>query len=136
VLPLLLPLSQNKQKELLEDLQEISEGKDIPLEDLLQIDEIRNIVDSEKLSPLQRADKIRILLRRKRYPLLSSWEKFFDATLKRMQWPREIKIKHSPFFEDDTVSVAFSFKNREEFKDSLSKLKEMASKQEFPKLLK
>ncbi|MFB0565402.1 MAG: ParB/RepB/Spo0J family partition protein [Candidatus Aminicenantaceae bacterium] len=136
IFPLLLPLSQNKQREVLEDIQDISERENIPVEDVLKKKEIRNILDLEKLSLLQKAGKIRLFLRKKRYPLLSSWEESFKTSLKKMKWPKEIEIRHSPFFEGENISVTFSFRNRKEFEENLLKLKGMASNKEFPRLLK
>ena len=136
VMPILVPLGQNKQKEILEDLQEISQRENIAAEGILKTVEILHIQSSDKLSSLQKADKIRILLRKRRYPSFSSWKESFDLTLRKMQWPEEIALKHSPFFEDEDISVTFSFKNKKEFEESISKLKQMASKKEFNKLFR
>jgi len=136
VMPILMPLGQNKQKEILEDLQEISQRENITAEEILKSREILPIQSSDKLSPLQKADKIRVWLRKRRYPSFSSWEESFDLTLRKMRWPKEIALKHSPFFEDEDISVAFSFKNKKEFEESISKLKQLASQKEFSKLFR
>lgn len=136
LLPLLLPLGQNKQKELLEDLQEVSRKSDIPAEKLLASKEIQDALKSERLSPLQKSDKIRLLLKRKRYPSLSSMRDSFDSLLKRIDWPKEISVKSSPFFEDEDVSVSFTFRNNVEFQRHLRKLQKLASKKEFSNLFK
>jgi ParB-like chromosome segregation protein Spo0J len=136
VMPILMPLGQNKQKEILEDLQEISQRENIAVEGILKAVEIRHIQSSEKLSPLQKADKIRALLHKRRYPSFSSWKESFDSSLRKMHWPKEIALKHSPFFEDEDIAVTFSFKNKKEFEENISKLKQMASKKEFSKLFR
>ncbi len=136
VMPILMPLGQNKQKEILEDLQEISQREDIATEEILKSREILSVQSSDKLSPLQKADRIRVWLRKRRYPSFSSWKESFDLTLRKMRWPKEISLKHSPFFEDEDISVAFGFKNKKEFEERVSKLKQMASKKEFNKLFR
>jgi len=136
ILPLLLPLGQNKQKEILEDLQEISRKNDIPVKEILVTAEIQEILDSPKLSSLQKSERLRIALRKKKYPCYSSWKDSFDAFLRKVRWPKEIPIKPSPFFEDDTISVTLHFKNEEEFRANLSKLQEIASQEEFSKMFK
>ncbi len=136
VMPILAPLGQNKQKEILEDLQEISPRENIAVEDILKSREILHIQSSVELSPLQKADRIRAWLRKRRYPSLSSWEESFDLTLRKMRWPKKIALKHSPFFEDEDISVAFSFKNKKEFEESVSKLKQLASAKEFNDLFR
>lgn len=134
LLPLLIPLGQNKQKEILEDLQEISRKSDIPAEKLLTSKEIQEALKSESLSPLQKSDKIRLFLKRKRYPSLSSMKDSFDSLLERIEWPKEISVKPSPFFEGEDVSVSFTFRNNVEFQEHLRRLQKLASRKEFPTL--
>lgn len=136
LLPLLLPLGQNKQKEILEDLREISLKNDIPADKILKSEEILEVIDSERLSPLQKANKIRLILKKKRYPHFYSWKEAFDLSLKKVRWPKDIAINHSPFFEDENVAVQFRFKNQKEFRSHLLKLREVASKKEFSRLFK
>jgi len=136
LLPLLLPSGQNKQKELLEDLLEIAKRNNMPAKNILISGEVKAIQDMETLTPLQKADKIRALLREKRYPVFSSWKDSFDSLLKKMKWPREITVNPSPFFEEDNFTVIFSFENQEQFKSNLLKLKELSSRDEFLEVFK
>ncbi len=135
-LPLLLPLNLNKQKELLEDFREISIRDDRPVSKIIESEEIRAILGSEKLSSLQKSNKIRHVLKKKRYPHLSSWEEKFDATLRNLDWPKDVSLQPSPFFEDDKVTLQFSFKNEQEFKRHLSKLQDVSSKKAFSGVFK
>ena len=136
LLPLLLPSGQNKMKGILEDLKEISRRNDIPAKKILSSKEILDIMGSEKLSPLQKTDKIRLILMKKRYPALSSRKESFDSLLKKFRLPKNIMVKPSPFFEEENFSVNFSFGNRKELKTNLVKLQELAAKQEFAEIFK
>ena len=136
LLPLLLPSGQNKMKGILEDLKEISRRNDIPAKKVLSSKEILDIMGSEKLSPLQKADKIRLILMKKRYPALSSRKESFDSLLKKLRLPKNIMVKPSPFFEEENFSVNISFGNRKELKINLVKLQELAAKQEFAEIFK
>ena len=136
LLPLLLPLGQNKQKELLEDLLEIAKRNNLPAKNMLLSKEIKAVQANETLAPLQKADKIRALLKEKRYPVFSSWKDSFDSLLKKMKWPREITVNPSPFFEEDSFTVIFSFENQEQFKTNLLKLEELSSRAEFLEIFK
>jgi ParB family chromosome partitioning protein len=136
LLPLLLPAGQNKLKGILEDLKEISRRNDIPPKKILSSKDILDIMGSKKLSPLQKTDKVRLILMKKRYPALSSREESFDSLLKRLQVPKTIEVKPSPFFEEENFTVNFSFGDREELKTKLIKLQELASKQEFSAIFK
>jgi ParB family chromosome partitioning protein len=134
--PLVSPLSQNKMTELLESLMEISKRDELPVRKILGSKEVKEILDSRRLFPLQKADKVRLVLRKKRYPNLSSWEESFDALRKEMRWPREITLSPTPYFEEKKLSVAFNFENQEEFNARLFKLGELASKKEFSEFFK
>ena len=134
LLPLIMPLGQNKTKELLEDILEISKRDSIPVREILSRKELADIWKSGNLSLLQKADKIRVLLRRRRYPKLFSWKDSFDSLLTRMKWPEEIMIKPCLFFEEEDLTVSFTFKDKEGFRNSLHKLNELLTKKEFSKL--
>ena len=136
VLPLLLPLGQNKQREILENLLEIARRYELTVKEILAAEEIQEILSSPKFSPLQKSEKIRLSLRKKRYPSLSSWRESFDFSLKKIHWPPEIEVKPSPYFEDDKLSLAFSFRNKEEFKSRLSKLQKIVRKEEFSRIFR
>jgi len=136
LLPLLLPAGQNKLKGILEDLKEISRRNDIAPKKILSSKEILDIMGSEKLSLLQKTDKVRLILMKKRYPALSSRKESFDSLLKRLRVPKTVEVRPSPFFEEENFMVNFSFENSEELKTNLIKLQELASKQEFSAIFK
>ncbi len=136
LLPYLLPLGQNKRKEILEDLIEVSKRNDIPLKNLILSEEIQAIQGNDALSPLQKADNIRLLLRKQRYPVFSSWRDSFDSLLRRMRWPEGISVEPSPFFEDENFIVTFTFEDHAQFKSHLDKLGELSSKEEFVQIFK
>jgi len=92
LLPLLLPLGQNKHREMLEDILEVSKKNDTPVQQILFSPEIRAIQESKTLTPLQKADRTLLLLRKKRYPALSSMQDSFESLLRKMDWPEEIRI--------------------------------------------
>jgi len=111
LLPLLLPLGQNKRRELLEDILEVSRMNNTPVQKTLLSPEIQAVQESETLTLLQKADRTLLLLRKKRYPALSSMQDSFESLLRKMDWPEEIRISPSPFFEEEDFTVRFSFKN-------------------------
>ena len=136
LLPLVSHFSQSKMIEFLEYLKEISRRDELPVRKILASKEIKNIIGSRRLSSLQKADMIRLVLRKKRYPHLSSWEEFFGSLRKKMRWPKEIAINPSPFFEEKRLSVTFNFKNEQEFKACLFRLEELSSRRGFSEFFK
>ena len=136
LLPLILPLSQNKQKQILNDLIQISRKEEISLKKILAAQKIQPVLQSERLTPLQKAEKIRILLRKERYPSLSAWKESFDASLKRACLSKEVTVESSSFFENGEFSVSFSLRDKEEFSKRLAKLEKLISDEALISLFK
>jgi hypothetical protein len=136
LLPLLQPLGQNKRQELLEDLHEISLRDGVSVQEILISDGISKIIHSEKLSSLQKSDRIRQWLRRKRYPHLSSRREALKQALRKSGWPEDISIEPSPFFEEQALTVQFRFKGKEELRSLLARLQQISSKKEFAEVFR
>jgi hypothetical protein len=130
-LPLLYPLGQNKQRELLDDLWGLVRRDDVTVRSVLRGGAIGESLSSEVLSPLQKANRVRGLLRKLRYPALSAHQEEFDAALRQMGRPREIVIQPTAFFEDESVNVSFRFKSVDELRDRLKKLEQLVSRPEL-----
>jgi ParB-like chromosome segregation protein Spo0J len=136
ILPVLRPLGQNKQKEVLDDLWEISRRDRVSVRRVLGGRQIGETLRSAKLSPLQKADRVRRILRSLRYPALSSRQASFDMILRKMGRPREIVIQPSPYFDDDRVGVSFRFRSADEFRERLTELERLAARPEFLRLFR
>jgi ParB family chromosome partitioning protein len=125
LLPVIAPLGQNKAKELLDNLWEVSRRDGLPLRRLLDDKDIRAALRAERLSPVQKAERVRRLAARRRYPRLSAQQDSFFSALRKMSWPSEITVQPSPYFEDENVTVAFRFKTPAEFRERLLKLERL-----------
>jgi ParB family chromosome partitioning protein len=136
ILPLLRPLGQNKQKQVLEDLWEIGRRDKLPAERLFRRAEFRRTLGSSRLSMLQKAERIRQLVRKARHPSLSAQEESFRSTLRRMRWPRDITVHPSPGFEEDNITVSFRISSREDFRAALDRLLGMVSREELGELFR
>lgn len=136
LLPFLPPLGQNKQKELLQNVLEIAQRDQIPVQNILTNGDVQRTTTNKNLSPLQKAEEIRDWVRRRRYPTLATWEDSFKARKKDLGWPDDIKIEPSPFFEGEEFTAQFTFKDLEEYKAKLAKLSELASDTKISRLLK
>ncbi|MDH5467501.1 MAG: hypothetical protein OEY25_08800, partial [Candidatus Aminicenantes bacterium] len=108
----------------------------IPAQKILLSPEFQAIQQYETLTPLQKADSIRLLLKKKRYPALSSMQDSFKSLLKKVDWPKEIDINPSPFFEEEDFTVRFTFKSEEQLKAGLLKLEELSARKDFAKIFK
>ncbi len=134
IIPLLLPLGQNKQREVLEDLLEISKRKNIFPRLILETPGIRAVLQSSKWPPVQKSERVRLALRRERFPHLTAWEESFQLALRELGWPKEISLEPAPYFETDDLEASFRFRDEREFRSHLRKLMEVSSRQEFQKI--
>jgi ParB-like chromosome segregation protein Spo0J len=134
LLPILLPLGQNKQRELLSQLLELAgKQKSSPQAILLGM-LYQTILQDENLSALQKSDRILNLLREQRNPVLSQWTQAFDAALRSINLEKGICINPVPYFEGEELSLCFGFKSREEFLQKLAELTKAAEAPEFSDL--
>lgn len=136
LLSFLNPLGQNKQREFLQNLLEITKRDRISVQNILTGEDAQKITSDQNLSPHQKAEEIRNLVQRKRYPTLSTWKDTFKSQKKELEWPDDIKIEPSPFFEGQEFFVQFTFKDIEEYRKKLAKLNQVASDEKISQLLK
>jgi hypothetical protein len=136
LLPFILPMNVNKLKQFCEDLHDLSKKTGDSLKIILSAPEILSVSQSENLSSLQKSERVRSLIRAKRYPTLSSWEKSFGSSLKKAQLSKEVAFDSAPFFEEGEFVVTFSLKNRQAFQKRLSKLQDLLSDEDLFALFK
>jgi len=129
--PFLKELSLNKQKQLVENIFEISKKRDVSVKNLLSSREYLKIQNQENLSSVQKAEKIHLLLRKKRNPTLSAWRESLVKLNDSLDLPEEMTIMPSKFFEEDMISIKLDLKNRDELKKNIDKLKELSKKEEI-----
>jgi hypothetical protein len=134
IIPLLLPLGQNKQREVLEDLLEISKRKNIFPRHILETPGIRAVLQSSKWPPVQKSERVHLALRRERFPHLTAWEESFQSALRELGWPRGISLEPAAYFETDDMEASFRFKGEKEFQARLRQLLDVSSRQEFQKI--
>jgi ParB family chromosome partitioning protein len=132
--PLLLPLGQNKQKDIVEVIQELCLSRGLSIQGILGEKEFKTVLQSGNLSPLQKAEKVSQLLKKKRFPLLSARQEAFVSAKKKLAWPKDIKISPTPFYEDKKMFIEFSFLSKKDFLKKTSALHEAAVSEDFEEL--
>lgn len=138
ILPFLLTLSRNKQKELLVNLLEITLREDITSDKLLSSDDIQDIIQPEQLSVRQRAEKLSVHLKKRRYPVLSGkMERFAVLSKKTGLQSRDIDIRAADYFEDEKgVTFSFIACDKEGYSKKIKALSELSRKNELSELFK
>ena len=137
ILPLLLSLSQNKQRELLGNLLEITLREDISSDELINSKDIQTIMKLEHLSTRQRVERMSHYFKEKRFPRFSSrLNRFASLSKKTGLKSKHIDIRASDYFEGEGMTLSFTVSDVNEYKDKLKALSELAGKEELSELFK
>lgn len=129
--PLLLPLGQNKQKELIETIQDLRLAKGLSVNVILEMKELGSVLRAGNLTAFQKAEEARRILRKIRYPSLSARQSAFHSAKSRLALPEDIKISPAPYFEDDRMCVEFSFLSKKDYLKKVEALQKAAAQGEF-----
>ena len=130
-----LKLGVNSIKEALTELGEIALRDSCPIHHVLADRQIQEILKHEQYPVPQKAERIRRIIREKRYPELTTLEYEYHARLKQLQLPRGVQFKTERFFEDDDLSVAFRFQTPDQLKKFAEELLQLSQKPELQSLL-
>lgn len=130
-----LKLGVNKTKELLTYLDEIALRDQCSISRIVEEECIQEILRHEKYSDPQKTNRIRRVLKEKRYPELTRLEQEYQQRIKQLRVPSGVQIQTNRFFEDDDLSVTFRIHSPEQLHTIAEELQELSRKPEFSKLL-
>jgi len=134
LIPFLQAVTYSRRREIIVNLYEISLREGQEVDTLLQHPEIKSILEKEELSFRSRGEALSDWLKKRRYPLLTSWEAEIKKILKELAWPEEVKLLYDPAFESPEFELSFSFRNYFQFLARLDELKAIAQKPSFQRL--
>jgi len=106
----------NIQRELLDTILDISKRDRATVADLIGNEKIQAIVNNEEISVPQRVQRLRLLLKKLRYPSLSRAEEAFDNLLKSLKLNSRLQLQPPRFFEGKTYGANLSFDSREQLR--------------------
>lgn len=130
-----LRLGENRLREVLTLLMEISARDRIQITRIVGLPEIQAILSKEDLPPLQRTERVKRVLMTLRYPKMRELEEAFEGRLEKLHLPKGVVIDHSPYFEGKGLKMELQFKSIEEFQAILSILSQLAEKEEFKEMM-
>ena len=102
-------LSASKQEEIVSHCMDISLRDGTGCRELVQDREIQKIIAEDKLPLSQKGDRIRALLRKRRFPRLSRHEENFLQQRKKMHLPAGVQLLPPPFFEGGRFRLEIEF---------------------------
>ena len=131
----LLKLGENRLRETLTLLEEISKRNQCREKDIVQRSEIQAVLSQKELTPSQKTERIKKVLTDLRYPKLNQLEKAFEKKRKDLNLPSNISLHHPPFFEGKRLKIEFQFETKEEYRRILSALSALPEKEVFRQMM-
>jgi ParB family chromosome partitioning protein len=131
-----MKLGENRLREILTFLEEITKRDGLTIREILKRPEIRDILSQQDLTPSQRADRMKKALLGLRYPRMRNMEMRFEKKRKELNLPANVSLLHQPFFEGKCLKMEFHFETVEGYRTVLSALSELTERKEFKEILK
>jgi hypothetical protein len=128
MIPLLLALrpGENRVKEIISFLREVSLRESVPLSSLLTREDIVELMDDHKTPRPQRLEHLRRIIKQMRFPLLTAMEQRFTAYKRALALPPQISFHPPPFFESEEFRVELRFKDFHSFRELVASLGRIA----------
>jgi ParB/RepB/Spo0J family partition protein len=131
----LLKLGENRLREMLTLLSEISRRERISIKEFIDRPDIQGILSQKELTPIQRTERVKRVLMNLRHPKMKQMEEEFDRKRKAFNLPVGVSVHHAPYFEGKGLKMEFQFESTEEYRTILNSLSELVDKKEFKKLI-
>jgi ParB/RepB/Spo0J family partition protein len=130
-----LKLGENRLREVLTLLEEISRRNRCKEKDIVERFEIQAILSQKEHTPSQKTERIRKVLTDLRYPKLNQLEKGFENKKRDLNLPSNISLHHPPFFEGKRLKIEFQFETTDEYRIILKSLSSLPDKKEFEEII-
>ena len=106
----------NIQRELVDLLTDISRRDAVPIERILDQERVPNLLEDEQGSMPQRVQRLRNLLKVKRYPTLLRVEEEYRQAVKRLCLSPQVQVQAPPYFEGKRYQVTLTVESRRQLR--------------------
>ncbi|MGA2316277.1 MAG: ParB N-terminal domain-containing protein [Thermodesulfobacteriota bacterium] len=130
-----LKLGENRLREILTLLEEISRRNQCAEKDIVQRPDIQAILSQKELTPSHKTERVKKVLMGLRYPKRYQMEEEFEKRRRGLNLPSNLLIHHQPFFEGRGLRVEFEFETMEEYRSIVLSLSQFADMEEFKELI-
>src|SRR4030043_2016249 len=131
-----LKLGENRLREMLTLLNEISRREQVSIKEIIDLTEIQAFLSQKELTPIQRTERVKRVLMGLRYPKMRRMEEEFEKNRKDLNVRSNLSLHHQPFFEGRGLKAEFQFETMEEYRTILSDLSNLVDREEFQKILR
>jgi ParB/RepB/Spo0J family partition protein len=137
-LPLLssLKLGENRLREILVLLEEITERDHCGVKEIAEHPEVQAILSHPEFTSTQETEKVKKILLNLRYPRMNRLEEEFEKKRKELKLPSLISLNHPPFFEGKGLRIGFQFQSIEEYQSVLSCLTALLGRRGFHEMIR
>jgi ParB/RepB/Spo0J family partition protein len=130
-----LKLGENRLREALTLLEEISRRDQWSVREVVNRREIQAILSQKELTPSQKTERVKKVLLTLRYPKMHQLEEAFEKKKKNLNLPSHLSFHPSPFFEGRGLRAEFQFETVQGYREILNYLVNLADKDEFRELI-
>ncbi|MBW2038533.1 MAG: hypothetical protein JRI46_02915 [Deltaproteobacteria bacterium] len=129
--PLLQALrpGENRVKEIITFLREISLRDGVSISSLLARGEIEEVIGDQQTPRPQRLERARRVLKEMRYPRLTELEGRFAEYRRSLSLPPQISFQPPAFFEGDQFRMELRFRDFRKFRELVTKLHQIIEKE-------
>jgi ParB family chromosome partitioning protein len=106
-----LKLSLNKQREILTMVKEIAIRENLSIIQVLEAPYLKSILENKNLDKNQKARKIRIQLKHRRFPAITTAEQNFQEHLEKLKLGKGMELIPPANFEGSTYTLKLVFNN-------------------------
>ena len=129
-----LKLGENRLREMLTLLNEISRRERVSIKEIIDLTEIQAILSQKELTPIQRTERVKKVLMGLRYPKMRQMEEEFEKKRKELNLPSGVSLHHPPYFEGKGLRIEFQFQTLEEFRSIVTSLSLLSDREEFKEI--
>jgi ParB/RepB/Spo0J family partition protein len=130
-----LKLGENRLREMLALLEEISKRDRLPVREIVDRPEIQAILSHKELTASQRTERMKKILMDLRYPRMHALEETFEKKKRDLNLPARVSLFHSPFFEGKALKIEFEFETLDDYRTVLSSLSQLADEKGFQEMI-
>ncbi|MFB3886826.1 MAG: ParB/RepB/Spo0J family partition protein [Thermodesulfobacteriota bacterium] len=131
----LLKLGENRLREMLTLIEEISRRDRVRVRDMVRRPEIERILCQKELTASQRTERVKRALIDLRYPRMRQKEEGFEKKRRDLHLSSALSLHHQPFFEGRGLRMEFQFETIEEYRAILSTLSGLPEEKAFQEMI-
>jgi hypothetical protein len=84
---------------------------------------VQSILQHQDANPPQKTKNLMLWLYRRHMPRAQQAEEEFNRFISALQLPQNVSVGHTPFFEDDAMTLAITFPNRKSLQEAWKKIR-------------